>query len=336
MSPPAHAPWPSPRLVYSPRYNIGLLGIERLHPFDSRKYGRAWKLLRRRFGRRLGAFHATPRKAATRDDLLRVHSAEYLDKLRDPAFVARVIELPPLRYIPRPLLDYAVLRPMRYATAGTILAAAEALAHGLSINLAGGYHHASPDHGHGFSAYADVALAVEHLRRTNALKESDKIVYIDLDAHQGNGVARCFESDQRVFIYDQYNEYIFPGDVRARRRIDCDVPSPHNCAEADYLHALHTRLPPFLDGVTRTGTVGLAIYNAGTDPYTHDRLGGLRVSEEGILRRDQFVLDQLITRRLPTLVLPSGGYSRESYQMLAATAAYALDRWGAVTADRPR
>jgi histone deacetylase 11 len=319
--------WPSPRIVYSRHYNIGLAGMERLHPFDSRKYGRAWRLLRGRFGERLRALRVTPPRAAGREDLLHLHTPGYLARLRDPKFVARVIELPPLRYVPRVLLDYAVLRPMRWATMGTIVAAREGMAHGLAVNLAGGYHHASPDHGHGFSAYADVALAVDSLRRGGALADSDRVVYIDLDAHQGNGVCRCFKSDPRVLIYDQYNGRIFPGDAEARRRIDCDVPLPHGCGDADYLHAVRTKLPPFLDAVTRAGNVRLAIYNAGTDIYTGDRLGGLNVSAAGVLRRDQFVLDELIARRLPTVVVPSGGYSRESYRMLADMVGYAIERW---------
>ena len=329
MTPAAAEPqWPSPRIVYTRQYNIGLAGLERLHPFDSRKYGRAWAALRRQFGRRVEAVRVKPPRPVTRDELLRVHTPAYLDKLRDAAFVARVLELPPLRWLPGPLVDWAVLRRMRWGTMGTIVAARAAMAHGLAVNLAGGYHHASPDHGHGFSAYADVGLAIDDLRRAATLAESDKVVYVDLDAHQGNGVARTFESDPRVFVYDQYNAHIFPGDAKARRRIDCDVPLPHRCSEADYLHALRTKLPPFLDAVTRATGARLAVYNAGTDIYTGDQLGGMIVSAAGVLERDRFVLDQLVGRDLPALVVLSGGYSRESYQLVAGMVAHVIERWG--------
>jgi histone deacetylase 11 len=307
--------------------------MERLHPFDSRKYGRAWKQLQRRIGKRLDAFRVTPYRPAARDDLLRFHTSGYLQRLRDPKFIAKVVELPPLRHLPGGLLDWAILRPMRWATAGTVLAAREAMAHGLAVNLAGGYHHASPDHGHGFSAYADVGLAILELRRTSVLRELDNLAYIDLDAHQGNGVCRTFASDPRVMIYDQYNEFIFPCDVEARRRIDCDVPLPRGCGEADYLHALQMNLPRFLDSITRDGKVRLAVYNAGTDVYTGDRLGGLNVSARGVLRRDQFVLDGLIARKIPTVVVLSGGYSRESYAMVADMVGYVIERWGATALD---
>jgi histone deacetylase 11 len=273
-SPPAGSAPLSPRIVYSPRYNIGLFGLERLHPFDSRKFGRAWRLLRSRFGRTLTQAWVRPPRPVNETELLRLHTEQYLGKLRDPAFVAGILEIPQLRRLPRWMLDRLVLRAMRWATMGTTIAVREAMEHGLAVNLAGGYHHASPDYGHGFSVYADIGLAIHELRRTGRLAERDKIVYVDLDAHQGNGVCRTFVNDNRVFIYDQYNAMNFPFDQRAQRRIDCDVQLAPGCHEVDYLGWLRSKLPPFLDAVTRTGEVKLAIYNAGTDIYCGDRLGG--------------------------------------------------------------
>jgi histone deacetylase 11 len=321
-------PWPFPRIVYSPRYNISAMGFERLHPFDSRKYGRTWKVLKRRFGRSLRRFHVKPSRPAARVDLLHIHTAQYLDRLKEAKFVARVLEVPQLRYLPGWLVNWLVLRPMRWAVAGTVIAAREALEHGLAVNLSGGYHHASPDDGHGFSAYADVGLAVHELRQSGRLSEQDKIVYVDLDAHQGNGVCRTFMDDSRVFIYDQYNQHIFPLDVRARRRIDCDVPVPDGCSEAEYVSVLKQRLPAFLDSITRAPRVRLAIYNAGTDVYTDDELGGMMVSEAGVLERDQFVLEQLVGRKIPTMVLLSGGYNRASYRLVANMVGFMIERWG--------
>ena len=320
--------WPTPRIVYSRAYNIGFLGIERLHPFDSRKYGRAWKRLRLRYGKELDRHHVEPPRPVSRAELLEVHGADYLRQLRDPKFVARVLEVPQLCYLPAWAIDWFVLRRMRWATMGTIVAVREAMEHGLAINLSGGYHHASPEQGHGFCAYADVGLAVHDLRKSGRLAEGDKVVYVDLDAHQGNGVCRTFADDSRVFIYDQYNCHIFPGDILARRRIDCDVPLADDCGEADYLTAMRTGLRPFLDAVTRTGRVRLAIYNAGTDVYSGDQLGGLNVSAQGVLERDRFVLDQFVERRIPVVVLPSGGYSRESYGLVAQMVEHVIDRWG--------
>jgi histone deacetylase 11 len=307
----------SPRIIYSPHYNIGLFGLERLHPFDSRKYGRAWKELRRRFGRDLDRHWVKPPRAANEEELLHIHTPYYLQQLRDAKFLARVLEVPQLRYLPARIADFCVLRPMRWATMGTIVAANEAIEHGLAVNLSGGYHHASPSYGHGFSAYADVALAIHELRRSGRVRENDKVAYVDLDAHQGNGVCRTFVRDSRVMIYDQYNLRNFPWDESAQMRIDCDVPMEHGCHEADYLGALRSRLPVFLDSITRSGAIKLAVYNAGTDIYVNDRLGGFNVSAAGVLERDRFVIEQLAGRGIPTAIVLSGGYSRESYMLVA-------------------
>jgi len=209
-----------------------------------------------------------------------------------------------------------------------MLAARQAVEFGLAVNLSGGYHHASPGEGHGFCAYADVALAVNALRETGALKETDRIVYVDLDAHQGNGVCRSFVDDRRMFIYDQYNRNIFPMDARAQRRVDCDVSLPSRCPESNYLEALKSNLPRFLDSLLGGDGLRLGIYNAGTDVYAGDSLGGLNVSASGVLARDQFVLQELISRHIPTVVLLSGGYSRESYRLVAEMVGYILQAWG--------
>lgn len=318
-----------PRIVYSRRYDIGFFGLERLHPFDTRKYSRAYRLLKRQFGRRLQRALIVPSRPVTAEELLAVHTREYLDRLRSPAYLAGALEVPQVRRLPGWVTDWCVLRPMRWATMGTILAARAAIEHGLAVNLSGGYHHAGPDRGEGFCVYNDIAMAVHDLRRSGALDAQAKVAYVDLDAHQGNGVCHAFFDDARVFLFDMYNRTIYPAsDAKAKRRIDFPVPLPDGCAESVYLPALRSKLPSFLDGVERAGHVGLAIYNAGTDIYRDDTLGGMSVSADGVLERDRFVLDELGRRGIPTVMLPSGGYSRGSYKMLARTGAYVLTEWG--------
>jgi histone deacetylase 11 len=308
----------SPRIVYSRHYNIGFFGLERLHPFDSRKYGRAWRILRRRFGRNLRELWMRPAAPVGRDELLRVHSGEYLDRLQDSHVVARALELPVVANFPGSLVDRYILRPMRWATAGTIEAASAAMAHGLAINLSGGYHHARPDGGEGFCIYADAALAIDRLRHDQLLGEHDRIVHIDLDVHQGNGVCHCFRDDRAVFLFDMFNPAIYPAyDRLARERLDCAAQVPPGSTGQEYLRLLTARLPAFLDGVSKTSPVRFAIYNAGTDIYEHDSLGGLNVSHEAIVERDWFVVDQLVRRGIPTLLLLSGGYHRDNYKIIA-------------------
>lgn len=316
-----------PRIVYARQYNIGFFGVERLHPFDSKKYGRAYHALRQRFGRDLERRTLAPKRPISRDELLWLHLPRYLDALRNPQYLARALEVPLIQKLPARLTDRFVLRPMRWATAGTILAAREAMRCGLAINLSGGYHHAGPDRGEGFCIYNDIALAVHALRRDAALADDDKIVYVDCDAHQGNGVCRAFAEDGRVFIYDCYNAAIYPRDAEARRRIDCDVALMPNQTHTDYLAALTSTLRPFLDGVSKSKPPAFAVYNAGTDIYRGDPLGALAVTAAGVLKRDRFVLEQLVSRGIPAIMLPSGGYTRESYRLIADTIADALQTW---------
>ncbi len=149
-----------PKVVYSRHYNIGFYGFERMHPFDSRKYGRVWKLLKQKFGRQLKSMSIRTDRGASREELLLVHTEAYLKQLRDSKYIARALELPIVAKMPAWMIDWHVLRPMRWATRGTILAAEAALENGLAINLSGGYHHARPDQGEGFSIYADIGIAV--------------------------------------------------------------------------------------------------------------------------------------------------------------------------------
>jgi histone deacetylase 11 len=317
----------SPRIVYSRHYNIGFFGLERLHPFDSRKYGRAWRLLRRRFGRPLRSLWQRPQAPVSREELLRIHSARYLDRLQDSHVVARALELPVVANFPSSMVDRYVLRPMRWATAGTIDAARAAMTHGLAINLSGGYHHAKPDAGEGFCIYADAALAVVSLRRDRLLDQQDRIVHIDLDVHQGNGVCHCFREDRAVFLFDMFNPAIYPAyDREARERIDCAVEVRPGSTGKEYLRLLTARLPAFLDGISKSSPVRFAIYNAGTDIYEQDSLGGLRVSHGEIAERDWFVVGQLLMRGIPTLLLLSGGYHRENYKIIADSIANILEK----------
>lgn len=305
------------RVVYSPHYNISFYGLERLHPFDSRKYGRAWRQLRKHFGRALRAIHVRPERAATRDELLLVHTPGYLAKLRDTGYVAKALEVPPIRLLPAWAIDWHVLRPMRWATRGTIVAAQKSLRHGFVVNLSGGYHHAKPGHGEGFSIYSDAGIAVASLRRDNLIADSDRVVYIDTDAHQGNGVCHTFMRDGRVFIFDIFNCRIYPWhDIEARKRIDCEIPITEACTDLEYLQGLRERLPGFLDSVAKS-RIGLAIYNAGTDVIAGDPVGRLSISAATILERDRFVIGELRKRSLPTIMLLSGGYTRESYRLVA-------------------
>lgn len=316
-------------IVYSTHYNMGLFGLEKLHPFDTKKFARAWSLLQLELGSNLAGWHVEVDRPITDEELLAVHSADHLLRMRDPHALAKAFEVPAVSLLPLSLIDSGFLIPMRWATRGSLIAARQALCHGLSINLGGGFHHAKPDRAEGFCLFSDIALIVAQLRADGSIQEESRIAYVDLDAHQGNGVCHQFLQDARTFIFDVYNEDIYPtSDQVARDRIDCKVPVPIGCEGDYYLGQLKSRLPVFLDSITRSGNVALAIYTAGTDVFAGDDLGLMALSAADVLERDQFVVDQLRQRQLPTVMLLGGGYTSESHRLVAKSITAILRQHG--------
>lgn len=312
------------RIIYSPRYNISFFGAERLHPFDSKKYGRAWKALREQFGKQLAKCHIPVDRPVADDELRLVHTQQYLQSLRSPSVLAAALEIPLVRLLPGWLTAWRVLRPMKWAVRGSVMAAKAALQCGAAVNLSGGYHHAKPGRGEGFCLFSDIGLIVRQLRLEKLLQPEATVLYVDLDAHQGNGICHQFMAGERVFIFDMYNEDIYPAnDSQARGRIDANVPLPFHCTGEKYLATLRQKLPPFLDALAKTRPP-LAIYNAGTDVFNGDQLGGLCLSGQEVLERDLFVVEQFRRRQIPFVMLLSGGYSRQSFRLVANTVASLL------------
>lgn len=314
-----------PKIVSSPDYDIHFFGIEMLHPFDSRKYGRAWKELRRHFGEEVASRTIQPENEIDDDDLLMVHTREYLETLKSSPIIARAVEMAVLASVPYRLLRSRLIHPMRLATRGTVIAGFEAMENGIAVNLSGGYHHASREQGEGFCLYADVPLAIEKLRDDGLLAEDETAIIIDLDAHQGNGHERIYRGQEHAFIFDMYNQSIYPMDHYARERIDYHIPLNSGVNSSAYLDLLHHKLPEALDRVHKPG---IAFYIAGTDIYEGDLLGGMKVSEDAVLQRDRFVIDQFVSRGIPLAIVLGGGYSKESYRMVTAMVAYILEKWG--------
>ena len=267
----------------------------------------------------------TPKSPVTNDELLTVHSQEYLELLKSSQYITGAIELPFLGFLPITLLDKYILEPMRWATKGTIIAAAEALKCGIAVNFSGGYHHASKENGEGFCLYSDIALSIGILRKSKKLLKEDQILIIDLDAHQGNGLERIFIADQDVKILDMYNQDIYPKDSLAKKRIDCDIPLDSGTSDQKYLAKLEKYLTRFLEN---SSNPKIAFYNAGSDVYQFDSLGQLSISAKGIFERDKFVFDILTNANIPWVMVLSGGYTKESYKLIAQSIIYVLKTWG--------
>jgi histone deacetylase 11 len=292
-------------LVYHPRYNITAFGLERLHPFDGRKYRRIHDALIERGLRRARDF-VRPKKAARRE-LLEVHTPGYLRSLRSSKTLARILEVPVVGRLPRWVIDWKILRPMRHAVGGTIMAGRLALEHGVAINLGGGYHHAASEWGGGFCVYADTPLAAKILHDEGLV---EKVLVVDLDAHQGNGTAAVFHAWPWATIFDLYERDIFPA---RKEPEDYPLPVRSGLTGAEYLGIVQESLPAALES-TRPD---LLCYNAGSDPFALDPLAGFRLTASDLAERDLMVVTMARERGIPVAMVLSGGYSAESWKIHA-------------------
>lgn len=310
------------KLIFSPNYDFGIMGLEKLHPFDAKKFSKAWALLTNEFGEKINSFTTLIENPVTDEELEIVHSREYLTSLRHSKVVASVVEIAPLRFVPTFILQKGLVDSAKYATAGTLLAARQALDSAIVFNIGGGFHHAFSDHGEGFCFFADATFALETLRAEEKILPTNKVLMIDLDAHRGNGFTSFYEKDKSVSIFDLYNMQVYPwlkqGDPDDFPFI---IPLRAGLGSDEYITLLKTELPLFLDA---TPQPKLAFYNAGTDILAADKLGALNISYEAINERDRFVVDSLRERNIPTVIMTSGGYSSDSYKLIADLASYLI------------
>lgn len=319
---------PTIPIIYDPGYNITAWGLEKLHPFDTKKYGNIFNHIMRTCGihpaqtyRPRDGFDR--RDMVTDADLQRVHNSAYLHGLGTSLNVARVAEVPPIAMIPNFIVQRMLLNPIRKATQGTITAAQLAIEKGWAINLSGGYHHAKREGGSGFCFFADIPLAIYKLWDNNP---NLKVLIVDLDAHHGDGHASFFqEESQQVAIFDMYNTHNFPANkypVRYNYPLgDKDMidqfnrPTRPRATEEYYLNVLRTCLPQVIEEFQPD----FIFYNAGSDPHELDRLGGLLLTDNGIRERDEFVFRQAVGRRIPICMVLSGGYGPESARVVGAS-----------------
>ncbi|XP_028793502.1 histone deacetylase 2 isoform X1 [Neltuma alba] len=239
-----------------------------------------------------------------------VHSESYLNSLKNSSKVAMMIEVPPVALFPNCLLQHKVLFPFRKQVGGTILAAKLAKERGWAINIGGGFHHCSAEKGGGFCVYADISLCI---RFAFVQLNISRVMIIDLDAHQGNGHEMDLANDDRVYILDMYNLGIYPFDYEARRYINQIVEVESGTRTEDYLQ----KLDRALEIAGHMFDPELVVYNAGTDILDGDPLGRLKISPEGIALRDEKVFQFACEKKVPIVMLTSGGYMKSSARVIA-------------------
>lgn len=194
-----------------------------------------------------------------------------------------------------------VIRRARLSAAGTLMAARLALRHGLAGSTAGGSHHGRRQAGAGFCVFNDVAVAAKALR---ASREIGRALVVDLDVHQGDGTADCLGDDPALFTFSMHAQKNYPSD---KIPSDLDVGLEDGLEDEAYLATLAGHLPGLLDRVRPD----LVFYNAGVDPHRHDRLGRLALDDDGLRRRDAYVVGEARRRGIPLVAVLGGGYATD-------------------------
>ncbi|MEZ5330925.1 MAG: histone deacetylase [Thermoanaerobaculia bacterium] len=231
--------------------------------------------------------------AASDEELLRVHDEDYLDRV-----VRGTLTASEQRRIGFPWSP-ALIERSRRSVGATIAAARAALADGVSVNLAGGTHHAFADRGEGFCVFHDVAVAARALQIDGSART---VLVIDCDVHQGNGTAAIFRHDPTVFTLSVHGAGNFPYRKEAG---DLDIAIPDGTGDDAYLDALDGALD---DAFSRCAPEAV-FYVAGADAYVGDRWGRLALTAAGLAQRDLLVLSRCRRRDLPVAVVMGGGYA---------------------------
>jgi acetoin utilization deacetylase AcuC-like enzyme len=276
------------KVIYHPRYDLNLGP----HVFPSQKFRLIYELL---LGDNLAATQdvAEP-AAASDDDLLRVHTREWVGKLKLGTLSASEIMKLEVPYSPE------LVEAVWLAAGGSILAGQLALRDGFASNLSGGFHHAHANHGEGFCAIHDVAVAIRRLQADGAVK---KAVVVDTDVHHGNGTAHIFREDTSVFTLSIHQENNYPA---YKPPSDLDLPLDDGVEDEEYLAALLPAVARVLDDFCPE----ILFYVGGADPYVEDQLGGLRLSKSGLKARDKGVFFAARSRGIPVATTLAGGYAR--------------------------
>jgi acetoin utilization deacetylase AcuC-like enzyme len=320
------------KVVYSARYHIDIGP----HVFPTRKYPLV-------HARLIETGVIEPRDvddpaAASWEDLSRVHTEEYLSKMREgtlSADEAAQLELP---------WSAGLVEAFRIMVGGTMRAAriacglvgrsedlhvgksedrvvsrsedlryvdnnsdvaqdsnsdvAQDFSPAVCCHIGGGLHHAFPNHGEGFCPFNDVAVAIRDLQSRGL----ERAAIIDLDVHHGNGTAFIFDPSPDVFTFSMHQQHNYP---MWKPKGSLDVGLPDGAGDSRFLRELEQALPLVIESHPQC-----VFYLAGADPYEDDQLGGLRLTRDGLRHRDRMVIDAVVAAGVPLVVVLAGGYAR--------------------------
>ena len=276
------------KLVYHDRYDLHL----GTHVFPSQKFRLIYEMLLHESLAKEEDF-LCPEPAGD-EDILRVHTADWVRKLKTGTLTASEVMLLEVPYSPE------LVEAVWLAAGGTILAGQMALRDGFCSNLSGGFHHAYSEHGEGFCAIHDVAVAIRKLQADGAVK---KAIVVDTDVHHGNGTAAIFRNDPTVFTLSIHQLNNYPGH---KPPSNVDLNMDDRVEDDEYLSAL----TPAVQKALGSFRPDILFYVGGADPYCEDQLGGLSLTKEGLKKRDRSVFEEARRRGIPVATTLAGGYAR--------------------------
>ena len=276
------------KVVYHPNYDLNLGP----HVFPSQKF-RLIQLQLLRDEIAAPEDFVLPEEA-TDTDLLRVHTPEWIGKLRNGTLTASEIMKLEVPYSPE------LAKAVWLAAGGSILAGQHALRDGFGSNLGGGFHHAFANHGEGFCAIHDVAVAIRRLQADGAIR---KAMVVDTDVHHGNGTAHIFRDDETVFTISIHQLNNYPAH---KPPSNVDLNLDDRVEDDEYLETL---LPVVTESLEKFRP-DIVFYVGGADPYCEDQLGGLMLTKNGLKTRDKRVFEEARKRKVPVATTLAGGYAR--------------------------
>ena len=232
--------------------------------------------------------------ACSEKTLKRAHSEIYIKNV-----VNKTLDQLTIKKIGFPLIDSVIQRSL-VATGGTVLASKLAIKNGVACNTAGGSHHANFEGGAGYCVFNDVAVATQYLLDRGL---AGRVLIVDLDVHQGNGSADIFKNNKNVFTFSMHSKTNYP----AKKSIsDLDVELDDNTEDAQYIKILK-----FYLNQLNQENFDYVFYIAGVDIHFNDRLGKLKVSDEGIKKRDEIVTENFFSKGVPLCGVLGGGYNKD-------------------------
>ena len=267
------------------------------HRFPIKKFGELIKLLRKKnIATTYNTFEPDEVSVTT---LLNVHTEEYINKINNLS-----LDKDEIRKLGFPLVK-SVRRRSFVATGGTVLASKLAVKHKLACNTAGGSHHAFSNQGNGYCVFNDVAVATSYLKKKYKYK---KILILDLDVHQGDGTAKIFESDDSVFTVSIHSKKNYPS---KKQKSNIDIELEDGIKDEEYLNVVNQLLQKI-----GNFQFDFVFYVAGVDVHFEDRLGKLNITETGIRKREELVINNFFKRNIPLCGVLGGGYNHNFEQLV--------------------